>query len=554
MIAGKSDLNELLPQMMPDRRRAISLLGLALAYLVVFRISNIFQSTDLRATPWTPEAGFAILSGFLCGWIAIPVMFVANFTGNFLWGGVLPTGWKAVAALFYAVILAGGGNYFRGLLSTLRSPTTNKVVLFLFFVLLVSALAAMARFLFAAISLRLSPIYLMSYAVTLSVGNLIGAATIVPFSVSFPTPASLWRRVLTWDFVDWILIGTIVPLSLLTFGYAGEGAFKYFYLIFLPVIAIAVRRGFPDATIAVLLSDVSMVAVLFWQQFETSTVTDLQILMISLSATALILGASVSERLRISAELEESHERYQSSQVALLRATRISLAGEMAAALSHELNQPLSSVRSFVRAVRRKLDKSDIDVPAVKAEIDAAVEQIDAAAELIKGTRRFLERGDMRMTRLDLANLLGTCLELVAPELRMHQITLATQVPSGLPPIVGNLLQLQQVVLNLIRNAKEALVECKPPVSAINIAVSSYTRPGFVEVSIEDSGPGVAPAIRPHLFTPLQSSKSEGLGLGLSLCSSIIVAHGGEIWYDGKLGEGARFVFTIPVVGQGRME
>jgi two-component system sensor kinase FixL len=140
----------------------------------------------------------------------------------------------------------------------------------------------------------------------------------------------------------------------------------------------------------------------------------------------------------------------------------------------------------------------------------------------------------------------ANCAKLVLPELRQAGIKLVTRGMSALPQVICNEVQIQQVMLNVIKNAKEAIILSGSPRREITITASAATRPGYVEISIADSGPGVPPELRPLLFQPLQSSKPEGLGLGLSLCGTIIRSHGGEFWLDETAANGARFVFTLP--------
>jgi two-component system sensor kinase FixL len=220
----------------------------------------------------------------------------------------------------------------------------------------------------------------------------------------------------------------------------------------------------------------------------------------------------------------------------------------MTAALAHELNQPLASIRNFVRSVRRQLDSPRLQKSKLISDIDAAVKQVDTAAELIRQTRHFLERGGLSMEPVNFASLVNMSAELVRPELHKASIELKIEMPSGKLRVLGNEPQLQQVVLNLLRNAREAIAETTSPKRTIEVVVSQVTRPGHVELAISDSGPGVPDDIRPLLFQPLTSSKPDSLGLGLSLCNTIIHNHGGEIWHDPGIAGLTRFAFTIPLL------
>lgn len=519
------------------------------AYLALFRISYIFQISDLRSTPWNPEAGIAVVSGIVLGWSSLPVIFLASIASKLTNPTILTWGWEVVAAVANALVFAGSAAALRKFFPSLQTTTTGSIVLFIIYAAIVTLASAIARLVIAALALNISPVYLINYATTLSVGNVVGVLTIVPlFFVA--SPISGWLRYFAgFTLFHWISTLAILLTSVVVFGLEDTDKFKFFYLVFLPVLVFAIRDGFMGAAYSILLSDTAMIAILLWRVSEPSTATELQLLMISLSTTGLVLGATISERRRISLELEESHARLRDSQAALLQASRLSLASEMAAALAHEMNQPLSSIRSFIRAARRKLDKGRVKHAELKSDIDAAVKEVDVAANLIRETRKFLERGDGTKEKLNLRQLLLTCSDLIGPELSASRINWDLRLPEKLPQVMGNATQIQQVVLNLVRNAKESILEGRGKTRHIRLDVTLDSRPGYAEIAVTDSGEGIRPDVKAMLFKPLKSSKDNGLGLGLSLSNTIVTSHGGNIWYDETVSSGARFAFTLPLSG-----
>jgi signal transduction histidine kinase len=528
-------------------RQAVTHLAFFLAYLALFRISYIFQISDLRSTPWNPEAGIAVVSGAVLGWSSLPVIFLATITSKLTNPTILTVGWEIAAAVGNAIVFAGSAAALRRFFPSLETTTTGSTVLFIVYAVIVTLASAIVRLVIASLALHISPAYLVNYALTLSVGNVVGILTIVPlFFVA--RPASGWFRYFAgFTLFHWASTLAILLTSVFVFGLEDTEKFKFFYLVFLPVMVFAIRDGLMGAAYSILLSDTAMIAILLWRASEPSTATELQVLMISLSATGLVMGATISERRRISLELEESHVRLRDSQAALLQASRLSLASEMAAALAHEINQPLSSIRSFIRAARRKLDKGRVKHADLKSDIDAAVKEVDAAAGLIRETRKFLERGDGTKEKLNLRQLLLTCFDLIGPELGASRISWDLRLPEKLPPVLGNAMQIQQVVLSLVRNAKESILEGRGKTRNIKLDVSLGSRPGYVEIAVLDSGPGIPSGVKAMLFKPLKSSKDNGLGLGLSLSNTIVKSHGGDIWYDEAAASGARFVFTLPL-------
>ncbi|MEP6827946.1 MAG: ATP-binding protein [Aestuariivirga sp.] len=522
------------------------------AYLLLYRYSNIFHTTDLRSTPWNPETGIAVVVGALYGWIAVPVIIVANFLGNILWGSTFPVGWSFASAVAQSLIFTGSAAFVKNRLVNASNPNVGLVVSFLVFATFVTLASVIARLMISSYAFRIAPSYLYSYTLAVSVGNLVGILTTTPLFYAFGSVKEFTSYLRRWRVFQYGALAAIAAVSLIVFGIKSTNEFKVFYLIFLPVIAFAIQDGLVGASFAVLLSDLAMIAILSWRQFEPSTALELQLLMTALSATGLILGASISERQRVSAELEQSHLKLRESQTALMQASRISLASEMAAALAHELNQPLSSVRNFVRSVRRRLDAGRLNKKALKIDIDEAVDQIDKAAELIKSTRRFLARGEVNFKSLDTVALISGCCEMVQSEMQKNKIALIIEIPPKLPKIIGNESQLQQVLLNLLKNAKEAISESRSIVRKIKIQVSNQSRPGYLEISVTDSGPGISADLKDSLFAPLKSSKSDGLGLGLSLCNTIVKSHGGDIWLDQANQSGARFIVTMPTSRAGK--
>lgn len=515
------------------------------AFIVLTRLSSVFQMTELRSTPWNPETGLAVAAGLLLGRPAILTLAAAIFISTKLSGWPLPGFWEYVSAVLRALVFAGTASAMAPLLLRSATPSLQTVLLFLGYSAAVTAAYAAVRLMLLWFSIKIEPSYLVQYTLTLSVGNLVGILTVVPLFMITDKSLGIIAYIRSWTAFQWLALLGLVAVSFIVFGVKEIDEFKFFYLVFIPVIVFAVRDGYVAAAFSVFLSDVLMIGILYWRDFESSTATELQLLMLSLSATGLLLGTAISDRSRAVEELKHSHLRLQESQNALLHASRLSLASEMAAALAHELNQPLSSVRNFIRAVRRRLEFGDFDRAAVKSDIDAAVDQVDSAATLLRSTRGFLERGSVQRGPLSLQQLITRCGQLVSPELRQAGISLIIEDMSAIPPVICNEVQIQQVLLNVIRNAREAITASNAPLREIRIKVSATARPGYVEVSVEDTGPGVSPELRSQLFQPLQSSKPDGLGLGLSLCSTIIRSHGGEFFLDDSTKKGARFVFTL---------
>lgn len=528
--------------------RLLTYLGFFLTYFVLCRASYTLQASDLLSTPWNPEAGIAVIAGAVLGWSSAPLIFLATLANSQILSPSIPLQWQVLAAAAHAAILCGSGKYAHKVLTSLRQPTVIHFTVFLFLCVATTIALTLARMSIATLWLNVPISFFFPYILTLTVGNLAGILTVAPLPFIWQSWRDAAAYIRSWSMHQWILLATLIALSVLVFGVREIDEFKFFYLIFLPVIAFAVKDGLEGAAVSILLSSISMILILYWREYEPSTVAELQFLMITLAGTGLILGVSISERKHVSAALQESHLRLTNAQNSLIHASRISLASEMTAALAHELNQPLASIRNFVRSARRQLDSPRVQKKKLIPDIEAAVKQVDTAAELIRQTRRFLERGELSMEPVNFINLVNTSAELVRRELHKASIGLTIEMPASQLLVLGNEPQLQQVILNLFRNAKEAIAETASQKHVIQIVVSQITRPGHVELAISDSGPGVPENIRPLLFQPLTSSKPHSLGLGLALCNSIIHNHGGEIWHDPGIVGVTRFAFTLPLL------
>ncbi|MEZ5933568.1 MAG: ATP-binding protein [Alphaproteobacteria bacterium] len=264
-------------------------------------------------------------------------------------------------------------------------------------------------------------------------------------------------------------------------------------------------------------------------------------LAIVLQALRASFGAHRERRLRaaqVEAEALQGRLRLQ-----LLHTARLASMGELAAALAHELNQPLTAITNFVNAVRHRMQASDADYDDEMLELmDDAVSETQRAGELVHRLRNFVQRGDLERAPVDLAALVLDAAKLALSTSSSGAIDLKTAFPADLPPVEVDSVQIEQVVFNLVRNAIDAMASTETRQLTLGIDGKEAS---MVEVSVEDTGPGIADDILPTLFKPFESSKLQGMGIGLSLCRSIVEAHGGRMAFA-NTGDGARFSFTLP--------
>jgi len=225
--------------------------------------------------------------------------------------------------------------------------------------------------------------------------------------------------------------------------------------------------------------------------------------------------------------------------------SRTSQLGELSGALAHELNQPLTSILANAEAARDMLGRTPYDLGELNAIIDDIILDNTRAANVITQLRSLMIRGESRLDPMDLNDAVNTTLALVRSELLARQTRVDAMLDLPDVPIRGNLAQLQQVVLNLLLNAADAMAELSPPNREITIETRNKDG-GMCELAVTDSGLGIDPQRQEEVFKPFVSTKKASLGLGLAICRSIVQAHGGMLEFDARIERGARIILTLP--------
>jgi len=253
-----------------------------------------------------------------------------------------------------------------------------------------------------------------------------------------------------------------------------------------------------------------------------------------------VLGTAqdVTERKRAD-ELARQHE------AALAHALRVSTLGEMAAGLAHELNQPLAAIVSYARGCTRRLRSTTV----TPSDIVPAIDQISAealrAGEYIRHLRAFVTKDQPSREPVDVSALLHDVARLVAPEARRLGASIELEISSSPLVVVGTRIQIEQVILNLVRNALDAMREA--PIERRSVAVhAASTSEGGVIIAVRDAGTGLSPEVAPQVFDPFFTTKPEGMGMGLAISRSIVEAHGGEIRATPNKTHGTTFWVELP--------
>ncbi|MBN8874256.1 MAG: PAS domain S-box protein [Rhodospirillales bacterium] len=243
-------------------------------------------------------------------------------------------------------------------------------------------------------------------------------------------------------------------------------------------------------------------------------------------------------------ERQQTQARLQELQEDLLHVSRLRAMGQMAAALSHELNQPLTAITNYLRAAHRLLEGEAPDLARIRQAVGLAAQQTLRSGEIIRRLRAFVARGEVARQPEAMAKLIeeASALALVGAKERGVSVTL--HADPGLPAVLVDRVQIQQVLLNLIRNAVEAMETSPERV----LTVEAGRWESMVVVVVSDTGCGIPPTIEAQLFQPFVTTKREGMGIGLSVCRTIVEAHGGRLWAEPNPQGGTIFRFTLPVV------
>ncbi len=249
----------------------------------------------------------------------------------------------------------------------------------------------------------------------------------------------------------------------------------------------------------------------------------------------------VTERKRA----RDEQQKLRQLEADLAHVNRLSMMGEMAASLAHEITQPVAAARNNARAALNFLDREPPDLCEVKEALGCVVGDTDRAGQIIAGVREHVKRALPRSERLDLNEAIDEVIVLARSVISKNSVTVRTRLAEGELAVKGDRVQLQQVLLNLILNAVEAMNEIDEGARELSLSSERNETCGVL-VAVRDSGPGIDPEQRTRVFDAFYTTKSSGVGMGLSICRSIIAAHGGQLWVVENEPRGAAFQFTLP--------
>jgi two-component system sensor kinase FixL len=626
------------------------------AYLVLYLFLDLvsfdFAFNNLNITPWNLPVGLTFFLLLTSGLGALPFLLIVRILGNLL----VHDQDEALNILVGALVSTGGYALFAQVMRRWLPSERQGFDLGSILVLLTGgAIAALFVTLVYVGVLTLaglvSPVEFPVAAFRRWVGDAIGIVVVSVFLVVVVRPGMRLAPKSGRDLLEWLAqLAAISGAVAVIFSHTGQ-VFRLFYLVFLPLMWIAVRGGLKAAATGIVATQMVMIAVLRqFTDFSDGKVTAIQLLLLILSVAGLVLGAVVSDRASAEAKRRRSEERLRhilaiipdglvtidrrgvidsinpaaaklfqvdeaevggmavnrlipdfdpadaaggkrehriarsdgttlsveisaaedalgteettvlvvrdNSQRKMIEARlaekkdelahleRSSVLGQMTTSIAHEINQPLSAVVNYIRACRWLLDTPGFDMDRMTSTMDKAMEQAERTSQIVRRIREFIGKGWSQVEPHGVPQLVEGSISLLQDEAARHRVRLVADIPETTPPILVDDIQFQQVLVNLIRNAIEAQDMGGTKAPWIRIEAGSGRQPGEIQLSVTDNGPGIDPDIRDTLFTPLASQKPTGLGLGLSICRSIVEGWGGHLWNEPSPDGGARFRFT----------
>lgn len=519
-----------------DRRVLYGLVFL-LAYVALDYASYVKPYRGLGITPWNPPPGLSIALIFLGGVFYTPFVLIAPALADAVVRGA-PLG----AKLELILSLALGATYLAGGLALKRIDTFDprfrfvRDALTLIGVSVSAALAAAALYVFI---LRHSGTIFQNEVVAVAwraaVGDIIGILVITPIVL------------LAFTFRPWprpeplvlIQFASLLGALGIVFGYQEATAFQLFYLLFLPLLWIALSYGPPGAAVGLLLIQLGLIVGAEIRFGPDPGLGALQVLMIALAITGLIVGTIVAER-------EDTAARLRDQQASINRALRLRSAGEVAATIAHEINQPLTALSTYAGIAAKAMEDGRQDLLA--RALDKIRMESARANEVLRGIRELLRQGTLRKRNVDLKDKLAELETLLREDLEKKGIRLVIDVDPNFPIIRADGVQLQQAIHNLIVNGAEAILGAGR--TGTIEAMVEVSANDDVVIEVQDDGPGFPPGFDVNEPAPFTTTKPEGSGLGLAVARSIAEAHGGSLSIVTSP-RGARVVLKLPIEREG---
>ncbi len=503
-------------------------------YLALDWASTIYPLGPFNVTPWNPPPALSIVWMLLGGLRYAPVVFAATLAGDLLFrdapGGlhisiitslILSAGYTGVAAVLRLRFqLDGRLRDTRQLWIFVAATAVGAAIIGIFYVAALSAAGFSFRDSFIAVAFRFW------------LGDTVGILVTAPLLMVAADPEGRRHLLRSWRRPETVL--QFAALSGLIFFMFQGGAKpqQYFYLLFLPLIWIASRSGLSGAVAASGIVQIGVVLGVQMGSLQALAIVELQVLVTALTLTGLALGIIVDERERALEDLK--------------RSLRLAAASEMAGAIAHEINQPLSAMHNYGSACQIMLrrDKDAVSHAALSGTVDKMLQESKRAAEVVRRLRDLFRRGTIQLAPVKVAVLLERAMA-IGQELNLSgDVMFRVESNDGAQTLLVDRVQIELVLRNLIANAFEAVAEMPPGNKGVTV-LTRILQGGRIMFRVADTGEGMSPLVRQRLFEPLSTSKPTGMGIGLAISRTIADAHGGSLTLSDR--RSGQFDLVLPM-------
>lgn len=503
-----------------------------LLYLLLDWVSFVHPMRGLNITPWNPQSALAVAllmwrpGAWWLVWLAVAAGEALVRGDSTPWQAALCS--SAMLTLGYTVIAAALAHFLG------RRPRAVMRRHFVAFLLIIGLGALLSSLLYVGALAAFSippPGRLLAALHRGWIGDAVGLLVTLPVLLALASRERRASSVALLRSVEWWLVMLLaVGGTVAVFTRPAEEQFKLFYLLLLPAVWGSARFGFTGAVWSSALVQLLLVAAVQSADYRPLTVFELQLLMAALAATCLLLGATTEEREEAARDLRAS--------------LHLVAAGDMAAALAHELNQPLTALSTYARASQLLVERLGRENQALVDVTDKLVQEANRAGDVVKRLRDFFRDHATQLQPTELAPLMDDVMRAQASRAQALQTRLDWFCDPDIPAIWLDRVQIAVVLRNLVANALEAASQSQEA-TPVWVSVRAHADGGEVTVAVTDSGDGLAATQTAWIFDSRRSSKPGGMGVGLGICRSIIEAHGGRVWAEA--GPGGKFFFSLPV-------
>lgn len=524
---------------LPDFRRwkhALPWCGFIALYVFLDWLSYIDPMYGLNITPWNPDPALGMVVWLRFGRRTALPWFLSLLAAEFLVRG-MPAG-LPLTVLLSATTLLGYATIAR-LISRLFEEgtmvdTRARLMYWLTVVMVGLTLNGLVYIGMLAAAGLLPASSIGSAVVRFIIGDIVGVIVSMPLIWMLGTREGRGRLAVvlqSWETAAYVTLALLVVWGVFH-GIIGSPEYRHFYFLFLPIIWAAARHGLPGTGLIAFVLQFGIIMVVHAGKSNAVPFAELQMLGAAMALVGFFIGVIVDEQRQLAEDLKQS--------------LRLAAAGEMAAALAHELNQPMAALAAYGKACELMLARG-VTGALLTETIGKMGREATRASEVVRRLRGFFRAGDMHLQDVAADDMVATVCAQFAGQCADNRVDLVVMPPSALTVRVDRL-QIELVLRNLIANAYDAVLTHAGAERRISVSVTGLDAQR-VQMAVEDSGAGLSSAAVARLFEPFVSSKSSGLGLGLVLSRAIVEAHGGRLWAEAG-GRGV-FKFILPMAATG---